>query len=146
MWGNNEIKQQLAELKKYTLLAAKDMLTMEDAVLYTGFSKSYLYVLTCKHKIPFYKPNGKTLMFKKSELNDWLSRNRVGPIDEVEPIIIDEAVRTATRLHLFAIRKIKEIAEKAQKDLVNSFIRKKGVEAMMSDIIHECDKCINWNE
>lgn len=44
------------------------------------------------------------------------------------------------------VRYVQGIAEKAQKDLANSFIRKKGVEAMMSDIIHECDKCINWNE
>lgn len=45
---NIEIKQQLAEIKALTLLAAKEMLTMNDAVLYTGLGKSYLYVLTCK--------------------------------------------------------------------------------------------------
>lgn len=72
-----KIMQQLAEIKTLTLLAAKEMLTMDDAVLYTGLSKSYLYVLTCKKKIPFYKPNSKNIYFKKSELNDWLQRNRV---------------------------------------------------------------------
>ena len=71
-----EIKQQLAEIKALTLLAAKDMLTMDDAVLYTGLGKSYLYVLTCKNKIPYYKPNGKNIYFKKSELNDWFKRGR----------------------------------------------------------------------
>ncbi len=81
---NIEIKQQLAEIKALTLLAAKEMLTMDDAVLYTGLGKSYLYVLTCKKKIPFYKPNGKNIYFKKSELNDWLQRNRVNSIDEAE--------------------------------------------------------------
>lgn len=84
MGENEKIMQQLAEIKGLTLLAAKDMLTMNDAVLYTGLGKSYLYVLTCKNKIPYYKPNGKTLYFKKSELNEWLSRNRVGSIDEAE--------------------------------------------------------------
>ena len=72
-----KIMQQLAEIKALTLLAAKEMLTMDDAVLYTGLGKSYLYFLTCKKKIPFYKPNGKNIYFKKSELNDWLQRNRV---------------------------------------------------------------------
>ena len=72
-----KIMQQLAEIKALTLLAAKEMLTMDDAVLYTGLGKSCLYVLTCKKKIPFYKPNGKNIYFKKSELNDWLQRNRV---------------------------------------------------------------------
>ena len=81
---NIEIKQQLAEIKALTLLAAKEMLTMNDAVLYTGLGKSYLYVLTCKSKIPYYKPNGKNIYFKKSELNDWLQRNRVNSIDEAE--------------------------------------------------------------
>lgn len=79
-----EIKQQLAEIKALTLLAAKDMLTMDDAVLYTGLGKSYLYVLTCKNKIPYYKPNGKNIYFKKSELNDWLQRGRVNSVTEAE--------------------------------------------------------------
>ena len=78
-----KIMQQLAEIKALTLLAAKKMLTMDDAVLYTGLGKSYLYVLTCKKKIPFYKPNGKNIYFKKSELNDWLQRNRVASEEEV---------------------------------------------------------------
>lgn len=79
-----KVMQQLAEIKELSLLAAKDMLTMNDAVLYTGLGKSYLYVLTCKNKIPYYKPNGKTIYFKKSELNDWLQRNRVVSKDEAE--------------------------------------------------------------
>ena len=84
MEENKEIMQQLAEIKALTLLAAKEMLTMADAVLYTGLGKSYLYVLTCNKKIPFYKPNGKNIYFKKSELNDWLQRGRVNSIAEAE--------------------------------------------------------------
>ena len=84
MGENKEIMQQLAEIKALTLLAAKDMLTMDDAVLYTGLGKSYLYVLTCKNKIPYYKPNCKNIYFKKSELNEWLQRGRVNSIAEAE--------------------------------------------------------------
>lgn len=51
MEESKEIMQQLAEIKALTLLAAKEMLTIDDAVLYTGLGKSYLYVLTCKNKI-----------------------------------------------------------------------------------------------
>ena len=78
-----KIMQQLAEIKALTLLAAKEMLTMDDAVLYTGLGKSYLYVLTCKKKIPFYKPHGKHIHLKKYEINDWLQRNRVASEEEV---------------------------------------------------------------
>ena len=84
MEESKEIMQQLAEIKALTLLAAKEMLTIDDAVLYTGLGKSYLYVLTCKNKITYYKPNGKNIYFKKSELNDWLQRNRVNSIAEAE--------------------------------------------------------------
>lgn len=44
------------------------------------------------------------------------------------------------------IRNVQDLAERAQKILVNSWIRKKDVEAMMSQIIHCCDESINWNE
>ena len=84
MEESKEIMQQLAEIKALTLLAAKEMLTMNDAVLYAGLGKAYLYVLTCKNNIPYYKPNGKNIYFKKSELNDCLQRNRVNSIAEAE--------------------------------------------------------------
>ena len=54
MEENKDIMQQLAEIKALTLLAAKEMLTMNDAVLYTGLGKSCLYVLTCKNKIAYH--------------------------------------------------------------------------------------------
>lgn len=44
------------------------------------------------------------------------------------------------------IRNVQDLAERAQKILVNSWIRKKDVELMMSQIIHSCDKSINWYE
>ena len=39
MEENKDIMQQLAEITALTLLAAKDMLTMDDAVLFTGLGK-----------------------------------------------------------------------------------------------------------
>lgn len=44
------------------------------------------------------------------------------------------------------IRNVQDLAEKAQKILLNSWIRKKDVEEMMSQIIHSCDESINWHE
>ena len=98
MGEKKEIMQQLAEIKELSLLAAKDMLTMKDAVLYTGLGKSYLYVLTCKNKIPYYKPNGKNIYFKKSELNEWLQRNRVSSIDEAESVAASYLARKEAAL------------------------------------------------
>lgn len=44
------------------------------------------------------------------------------------------------------IRQVQDIAERAQKILTSSWIRKKDVEEMMSQIIHSCDESINWHE
>lgn len=79
-----KIFKKLEELEKLTLLSAKEMLTIDEASKYLGMSKDYLYIMTCKKQIPYYKPNGKRLYFKKTELNEWLQRNRVTPVDEAE--------------------------------------------------------------
>ena len=84
MIQEQKIFKQLEELEKLTLLSAKEMLTIDEASKYLGMSKDYLYIMTCKKQIPYYKPNGKRLYFKKTELNEWLQRNRVTPVDEAE--------------------------------------------------------------
>ena len=72
-----KILAELAELKSYTLLAAKTVLTIDDVHLLTGISKSTLYRLTSERKIPHYKPNSKLLFFDRAEIEAWAKRNRV---------------------------------------------------------------------
>lgn len=67
-----------------SLLAAKNVLTIEDVALLTGISKSHLYKLTCTRQIPFYKPNGKLMFFDRAEVENWLKQNRVITQDEAE--------------------------------------------------------------
>lgn len=52
-----EIIEQLNRIEKNSLLAAKNVLTLEDVSIITKMRKSYLYKLTHKHEIPFYRPN-----------------------------------------------------------------------------------------
>lgn len=78
------ILKELAEIKRYTLLAAKTVLTLDDVVLLTGLSRSHVYRLTCTHRIPFYKPNGKTVFFDRNELEQWMKQNRVETQQEAE--------------------------------------------------------------
>lgn len=47
-------------------------LCFKEAAAYLGFRPSYLYKLTHKKQINFYKPSGKILFFSKSELDDWI--------------------------------------------------------------------------
>lgn len=71
------ILKKIEEIERYSLLAAKRVLTVDDVVLLTGISHSHLYKLTHKKQIPHYKPFGKQIYFDKYELEDWLKQNRV---------------------------------------------------------------------
>lgn len=65
-------------------LATKKVLSFEEAVQFTGLSKSYLYKLTSQQRIPHYKPSGKLIYFERNELERWLMQNRVSTTDEIE--------------------------------------------------------------
>ena len=47
-------------------------------------SKSYLYKLTHQNKITYFKPNGKKIFFLKTDLVNWLTRNRIASDRELE--------------------------------------------------------------
>lgn len=89
----SNLQKQLDRIEQLTLLGAKGVLTIEDAVLLTGLSKSHLYKLTCSQQIPHYKPNGKQIYFDKSELEGWLKQNRVQTIDEIEDTAISYLIK-----------------------------------------------------
>ncbi|MDO4334637.1 MAG: helix-turn-helix domain-containing protein [Bacteroidales bacterium] len=78
-------------LEQLALLGAKNVLTLEEVCLLTGLAKSSVYKLTSTRSIPHYRAdNGKHLYFKKSEVEDWLTRNRIGSQLEDEQKAIAE--------------------------------------------------------
>jgi len=70
------ILDRLNRLEKL-FIGQKEILTLDEACDYTGISRSYLYKLTAKGKIPHSKPNGKLLFFEKTKLVEWLLQNKV---------------------------------------------------------------------
>lgn len=50
--------------------------TVADLVCITGWSKKTIYNKISLRQIPCYKPDGKTVFFKPSEIMDYLFRNR----------------------------------------------------------------------
>lgn len=78
------ILSKLEAIERNSLLAAKNVLTLDDVALLTGMSKSHLYKLTCSKQIPFYRPNGKLVFFDRQELECWLKQNRVNTTAEAE--------------------------------------------------------------
>ena len=65
-------------------LVQKDTLTFDEASLYTGLSKSWLYKMTATKQIPHYKAGGKLCYFDRVELDNWMKQTRVSTADEIE--------------------------------------------------------------
>jgi excisionase family DNA binding protein len=83
-----EIIERLERIEKSVLLS-KNVLTLDEAVLFTGLAKSYLYKLTASGKIPHYKPSGKLIYFDRAELEKWMLRNPVKTAEEIEQQAVD---------------------------------------------------------
>lgn len=93
MKRENRELTQLDRIERYALLAAKNVLTVDDVVILTSLSASTIYKLTCTQQIPFYKPNGKSIFFDKKEIEDWLRRGRVATVEETEARAADYNLR-----------------------------------------------------
>ena len=65
-------------------LLMKEVLNFNDACNYLDISASHLYKLTSQKSIPHFCPQGKKLYFNRTELNEWLQRNRQTSTDEIE--------------------------------------------------------------
>lgn len=71
-----DLSNQLGRVERLATISAKPILDLDEAVLFTGFSKGHLYRLTSERQIPHYKKNRK-LYFKKTELEAWLLEEKV---------------------------------------------------------------------
>lgn len=58
-------------------LTEKNILNFKEAVEYSGFKKSTLYKLTSAGRIPHYKPTGKLIFFKRTELDEFLTSFKI---------------------------------------------------------------------
>ncbi len=77
------IDTRLNRIERLTLISAKAVLDIDEASVFTGFSKGHLYRLTSERQIPHYKKNRK-LYFKKSELEAWLLEDKVMTAEDIE--------------------------------------------------------------
>lgn len=73
---------RLERLEQLTLLAAKNVLNIDDVADLTGLSKARIYTLCSKREIPHYK-QGKAY-FKRDEVERWMTARRVPTASEIE--------------------------------------------------------------
>ncbi len=64
-------------------LLQKEILSLQEACIYLCISQSYMYKLTSSRKIPHYSPMGKLIFFKRTELDQWVFKNRRGTQEEL---------------------------------------------------------------
>ena len=81
----HKVLVKLDKIEKAVLTKEKPFLTLNQVSDYLGISRNTLYQLTSKSQIPHYKV-GKKLMFKVSEIDDWVlnSGNKIKSQDEIE--------------------------------------------------------------
>lgn len=77
-----QFNEYLANMERCALIECKNVLTFEETVMYTGYSKGQLYRLTSEKQIPHSK-RGKRVFFDKAELDRWLLKDKVLTTDEI---------------------------------------------------------------
>jgi excisionase family DNA binding protein len=68
--------------------AYKDILGSVEAANFLGISIDALYKLTSKREMPYHKPSGKIMYFKKTDLENWMLKNRLNSVSEDKSISI----------------------------------------------------------
>jgi excisionase family DNA binding protein len=87
------LQRDMSELK----VLKKEILNFAEVCDYLNVSGSHLYKLTSKREIPCYQPNGKKLYFKRSELDEWLLRNRKFATEDIEVAATNYVLQNSLR-------------------------------------------------
>lgn len=76
-----DISQRLEKLEVMAALS-KNVLSIDEVALLTGYSVKYLRLLISKRDIPYYR-RGNRLFFCRSEVEGWMLGQRVPTNEEV---------------------------------------------------------------
>lgn len=79
-FGQQLLEQAIS--RRDTASEIREILNVNEAAELTGLARQTLYGMTSQRKIPFFK-RGKRILFKRSELEQWLLENRKQPISEI---------------------------------------------------------------
>ena len=85
----DELKKIISEAIKEERLdkvsnTLKEVFGLDEVCEMTGYSKQTAYKLVHERKVPFYKPEhgGRKILFKRKEVEEWLTATRVATLDE----------------------------------------------------------------
>ena len=92
------IRQQLEDIKNFSFIGFKEILSVNEAAAFTGLTKGYLYKLCQSLKIKHYRSKeGKRIYFKKKDLTEWMLAEESMTVDEINSKATKIARRLATK-------------------------------------------------
>lgn len=100
MITENLILEKLAQLEgkiEEQNLLQKEVLTFNDVCKYLDISASHLYKLTSQKQIPHFCPQGKKLYFNRTEVDQWLMRNRQETTEDIETAAANYLIKNKRR-------------------------------------------------
>jgi excisionase family DNA binding protein len=77
-------KNEFPELENRQETGQKEVLSLKEAANYMGLAVGTLYRLTCTHALPYYKPGGKIIYLKLSDIQEYMLRNRIATADDLD--------------------------------------------------------------
>lgn len=77
------LDERLVSIENVIRSSFKNVLTADELSAYMGVSKSYIYKLCSNSEIPCYK-RGKSVFFKRTEIEDWLLSERKPTKGEID--------------------------------------------------------------
>lgn len=80
-FGQQLLEQAIS--RRDTASEIREILNVNEAAELTGLARQTLYGMTSQRTIPFFK-RGKRILFKRSELEQWLLENRKQTISEIK--------------------------------------------------------------
>ncbi|WP_075604058.1 helix-turn-helix transcriptional regulator [Saccharicrinis aurantiacus] len=82
---NQQVSELLTIQRKISI--GTDYLNANELAQLLGESKKTIYARVKNRQMPYYKPGGKLLLFKKSEIQEWIKAGRHASLDELEQIL-----------------------------------------------------------
>lgn len=70
-----------------------DYLSFDETCKYMGVTKSHLYRLMKERLITYSKPSGKIAYFKKSDIEEYQSRNTIPSFSSLEAMAADHVIK-----------------------------------------------------
>jgi len=77
----DDIAERLDRLERATVLA-KNVLTIDEVAMLTGYTVKYLRLLIARHELTYYR-RGNRLFFCRAEVENWMMGQRIPSNEEI---------------------------------------------------------------